>query len=512
MPNIFLTIPESHANITRPVTTKIAKDLLAIMGIPTDTSILYPSHHGTTYQTGSTLTPGTEPNEFAHDRRFQLEVTEEYVEDNTLTTAIHRPENVVIFHDPHLDVIVRPIYTTVEVSVRVNFRSPDKTSADQWRADCRLRASDGRAELLHTVDYHYPIPSETLVILHEIHRLRENVSGYGEDLKAWFTQYMTQRRTVLTTQAGTEARLVIAERQVGVLGWFDFTTAPVVGQGDGSSAAFTTGFEYRFRYDKVTGCQMHYPLMIHNQVIGSRYRDREPIYRPENYHRIPSFSKYSMDTIANDRKAREGVLMEGFGYPYFDDWLPLRQPAKLRSVLRFMLSVGDDPHEVINLAALGPFSFDPVILRYLTKNAEYLHIPGESMILLTLFDGDLPKQPTALTCDAALNVRTTQPLNPRNRYHLQVGLLTDLTQLSPDAVDRLVDDVEAFEKIIEAIRPGTGPIHTIGKDHIPGREYDRIRDELNQASRGAGNRPDMRMLTVGLFSIITHRGKQDANR
>lgn len=531
MPSVFLPISETDRPVSRTATLSVIQSLVHRTGLPENISILFPGQHGIAQLPGSAVTEQQSRATFGHSDRFQVEVTEEFVEDTTLTTAVRRTENVLVFSDPALEVSIKPVYATVEVSLSVTYRAVDRVSAERWRDQLRIGVSQGRAEQLHTLEYHYGLPHPFLYLLTEIHRRREAVAGYGETLKQWIRSHLSERATTLVTQAGTQPELVIAEQQVGVVGWFDFTVAPGKGQMDGDGAAVTTSVEYRYRYDKVVGCVMDYPLMVHNQLLPTKLRPKFDAPRLEDHPRNPSYSQYVFARHHDAVTPRAQSMLEGFAIPAFDEWYPEYQPAKVVSLLRAMLSVGDDPREVANLNHLGPYRIHPTIVAFLRREAPYLTQPYESPFLVTLFGWRRFREPEWLSINSDLQVRSTQDLTLREPQHLQLALIRDLANLSPGAKDRLKDWPDVVELIKDTLRPGNGlEVPTIGGrrprpgdpdypggqtepggpgkgPYVPKRELDKIIDQLDERNRGQSIYDQRRMWTVGAYAIIAKQEK-----
>lgn len=469
MPTLYLTVPETHTPISRAVTYSIIEELVSRTQLDKNTPVLFPGQHSIASESGSRLGDTNADSGFGHNAKLQIEVSEEYLEDAVPTTAIHRPDYPVLFNDGHLGINIRPIYVSTEVSISITHRTTDKVSAERWRDQMRLKLSQGREAQLHSINYHFAIPHPILHLLYQFHKLRENVAGYGDTLKQWMQPRMTQRATTLVTQAGTQPELVIAEQQVGVQGWFDFNNAPQAAQIDGEGAAQVISVEYRFRYDKVVGCVLEYPLMIHNQLIPSKYRPVTKVERVEDHHRTPSLSGHNFARL-DENQMQAGTMLEGVAIPHFDEWYPKHRPANIASLLRLMLSVDDNGHDIVNLGNLGRYAIDGKILAFLREEVSFLTTPYESPFLLTLYKRDAYLDTDAIVVDAELNVTAVTSMDPRERYHLQLGLVKDLNNLSPPAKDRLTRNPEIVETIINVLYPGlidtTKPVKDT--DHPPG--------------------------------------------
>lgn len=512
MPNISAEIPDTYSAITRPITVDVVRQLIKLMGLPEDTGVQFFGAMDTQYQHGSTLTPVKEPNKFPFTGRINVEATENYIEDRTLTTAVKRRDARPFFLDTKLDVLCKPVYVGTEVTVSFRYRAPDRVTAERWRDEFRIRSGQGRTELLHEVNYHYGVPPAFMVILGEIFNMREAVAPYGDDQATWLKQCISNRATTLTTQAGTQPVLVIGEHQIGIVGWFDFLAQPEKGdKTDAGSAAWETGFDYKFVYDKVVACVMTYPLVIHNQLLDEKFRPEEPIYELAQRRRHPSLTRVLLDAFT-PLYPRPTGLLSGVRVPVFDDWLPAWTAPESSSVITTLVGVNvDDPYEVISLLELGDFEFDADILNFLKGEHRWLNSLYQSVFHLSLYKWKEPISDGSLHIDAELNVRTVSPMDPRDHHHLRIGLVTDLTRLTPPTLERLRGSGVAGVKILKALEPRLKDPVLVGGKLIPRDYLHEAIDHINNAFKKNPGTIEKQIKTVGQYTIIAKREPLNAS-
>lgn len=501
MPNIVSEIPETYNSVTRPVCVQMIKDLVAYMGLPKDTGIDYYGVTEAQYQSASPMDPTAE-NKYGFTGRVYVEVEEEYIEERTLTTAVRKPNEQFIFSDPVLGIHIKPVYVRTEVAISFRYRAPDRTSALRWRDRMRLKVSEGQQELLHEFDYHYPLPKAELLILRELWRMREAEHGYGEDLKSYLRAHFSPRVVSVTNQVGRGALLSMAERQVGVIGWFDFMAQPDKGGAASEGAPWEIGFEYRFQYDKPVACAMRYPIVVHNQVVDQKYRQEKLTYELANIARRPNDERRHLDKFT---RLYTDVLypFKGVRIPEYDDWVATTQFKNMYPVLTLLMGVNpEDPRELFSLKELGTHEFTPQILTFLADECRYLNLPAQTVFNLHLFHGDTRMEETALTVDADLNVRTTVDLDPRKMYHV-VMTICDLKILSPQTLERLRQHGQVALDLVKVLYPQKSidpkDIKLLGDKLLPRKTLQQL---LDRTSRQA------MMRTVGSYSIIV-RPKED---
>jgi len=473
----------------------MVKDLVAYMGLPEQTAIDYYGVTESQYQASSTIDT-TPNNKYGFVGRVFVEVEEDYIEERTLTTAVRKPNEQFIFHDPAIGVVIKPVYVRTEVAITFRYRAPDRTSALRWRDRMRLKVAEGQQELLHEFDYHYPLPQAELIILREIWRLREEDFGYGDSLKDYLRKHFSPRVVSVTNQVGGGALLSMAERQVGVVGWFDFMAQPDKGQAASDGAPWEIGFEYRFQYDKPVACAMRYPIVIHNQIISSKFRQEKLTYELSSISRRPNSERRSLDKFTR-LYTDANYPFKGIRIPEYDDWNGTMQFKHMHEILTVLMGVNiEDPRELFSLKELGTHEFSAPILKYLVSEHRYLAIPLQSVFTIHLFQGDSRMDETVLEIDADLNVRTTVDLDPRRMYHVVITI-ADLKSLSAQALERLRHFGEAALDIIRVLYPNNTlkPEDTklLGGSLLPRKTVEKV---LNLTSRQSV------MKTVGSYSII----------
>lgn len=507
MPSVMLPIPETHESVSRPTYINVARELIKHTGMPDDTSVLITGTDRQAPMKGSKL--GSEDrgvNTFRQTNRMRITVSEQYLEQHALASAVKRQENVMIFSDQDLGVYMKPAYTQVEVIMSVEFRADDRQSAERWRDDIRSRASMMRDMFLHELKYHYPLPKEFLVILNHIHELKEKKAGYGEELRDWFRRCITPRASAKTTMAGTEPTLAINEKQVGVIGQFDFEYVPEKAERNDDTPAWVVNFDYKFTYDKPTSCIFEYPLLVHNQLISGRFRSKDSPYDFERLNNHWSLSRYVYDGVRGAFENKSPVA--GYPIPHWDDWLPRFVPPFTTTMLNIMIMVEEsDPTNIMSFSEIPEqYVIDEEFLEFIKEEAMWATIPGESVLLVTLFRDDIPLESDYVTMDENLTVRSTVALELRRRYHLRLAIVNDLFTLSRRATERLRRHGSLLKRILKAIHPeieqrGYLP-KTIGNDYVPLKEFRKAAQSVKDTTRPHQSNIEITRLNVGEFIIL----------
>ena len=158
MPNLFLPIQDTNLSVSRPVVHGVIKDIFEFTNIPENTMISFPGDLDTMQQPGSDIgkiNQQTGINTTPFSDRIFIEVEEDYEMDRILSTANYRAENTFIFRDDRVEVGIRPIYSSSDVTINFKFRSADKAAAMAWRNYIKTRVSMNWDQRIHKINYHY---------------------------------------------------------------------------------------------------------------------------------------------------------------------------------------------------------------------------------------------------------------------------------------------------------------------------------------------------------------------
>lgn len=512
MPKIAVELHETYESITRPVVYDIVRQVCERTGLPKEIRINYPGDIERAMQNGSSMTTShPEVTKYPFTSQLTVDVAEEYQEDRMLSTAVDRPEIPFIFRDDRLETGIKPIYASCDTTITFKYRARSKQEAQRWRDDIKNRTSMNREQFLHEVSYHFLIPEELLVILREIHRLRENVAGYGEDFDTYFKNNRTTRARWLTNQAGQNGRWGIAETQIRVLGWFDFEGVPEQGSKEDDASTWTIGFSYKFKYDRATACRMNYPLVIHNQMI--KYRpgpDEQPPYTVEHQMRKYALSAKMFAYFETGRTMTYLNRRQGYQVPSFDEFLPANViPDTLRLATVLVQIDPVQPRALFNLTDNigGDIMIDPDIRCCLEKEWPYMASIYQSIFHVSLYRSAYLQTPDKITVNSNLDLLTTFDMDLRQTYHVRISLVKNLRLLPRAALDRLRSCAPCLIKLLDAIDPTLKNRDLlpciIGDSYVSWGCLDKAIDAIN----GAPHRQPIAPVgyTVGTIFIETER-------
>lgn len=456
MPNISLPLDDLHDSVERPVIFSVVRELLEITEISDKTSISFYDDEEKAAQVGSLINADPDRrNKWPFDERVRIEVEEDFDPASAYSIHTKQPEHIPVFKDEEIGAIIRPIYSPTKVVINFTYRARDKNQAMRWRNNIRGKAAMFRDVNLHEISYHTHLQEEFIVIVKELHRLRENVAGYGETFDTYFAQHLSDKASIKTNLGGKAVLWGVDERQIRVQGLFDFEGAPEKADKDGSNDAWAITFAYKFEYQKPILMNMVYPIVVHNQVLSSKYRPTEKAYRLEDQNRSFSLSNRAYNAFETDTKVLAYKGNDGISIPGFDEFAPKSILPTTVNVMTCLVvvdtAVGGNPRKLMNLSELGEVNLSPTVLSFM-KQFEYPFLGKDyhSIFSLSLYKHGTLYDSDSLYVDQNLDIYSNFDLNLRNTYRIRLGLVTNFTYLRKEALDR----IRAFS----LLTPGLGDI------------------------------------------------------
>lgn len=503
MPIITVDVESTQQTVTRHVAMGVVYDVAASLGIPYNIRVVYP---GSEDPEDLPITVADDGRNKQYDPAMKVlvEVQERFVDRDLATMVLQPNSNKPIFYDPDLGVSITPIYAQTEMTINFRFRFVDRNLAEKTMNDMRRHATLFRDGLMHELRYKYLIPKVELVILKNIHELRESQAGYGEDLSQWFQDHFSDQVTVLSNLSGKSLSMAKEEVQTGVMGQYDFEIVPENPELGQSKATSIMTFAYVFRYDKPISATMKYPILIHNQPLPGDLYDRRVPFVLEERLNLPSRVRALTDTYTNNRYVT-GFQM-GAPIPIFNDWQPPTVVNGVEGLLRIMLAVdANDPYSLLNLNELGEVALVDPLIDYIHKEKERVFLHTNSAIHIALYENDRMLGANHLTIDDDLNIRTTFEMKLRNHYNLLIAIQTDLRLLKPSAVERLRKDGDLMSRLLRGIHPTLKESElpkTMSGGYVSKAEWDRVLDIMTRKRQPIYGEDRYGHFRVGSFVVV----------
>ena len=462
MPKVLYPIPGIKDSVQRPVVFDIIRQMMTWTGISINTNIRFAGGSEKMHQPGSTISTDDEFNSFNTDPQWTVTVEEDTQQDRILSTAVSYDDNPHIFWDGAIGVYIRPVYTPVDTVISFSNRFSGKESAMQWRDLIRNKISMLRDQYVHSVTYSYLLPEECEAILKEIHRMREAVAPYGEDYATYFLGHSTKKFSVLTDLVGHNGTYGVSETQARVLGYFEIEAEPEKGSKDPESSAWDINITYKFKYDRPSTCYMEYPLVVHNQLMGVKFRPTAPSSRVDDIELNYSISSRALAAFETTR-VPSFLGLPGIALPVFDEFLPAQVLPDTLRLITLMSTIDEaQPRNLLSLVDFDDYTFTDEILAFMITEAPYLNKPDASIFNVSVYRGENIMKFDRFEIQSDLMVHLLEDPSLREQYHVRVAIHRNPKMMNPAAKERLRKNYTVAKAVLWSLRP------ELEKQHIPG--------------------------------------------
>ncbi len=438
MPTIDVKVQETYSSMTRPIGLGIVKSIVAMTGLPID-RVSFSGLLGKEKDIASLIGTGLGDHSLfrtGSDTKIEVSLSEKFDENYLINTPVHQSDALAIFQDKAISTLLRPIYSRMIATIEVKIRTADYALAQGWINDQKIKYTQGRNEHSHDIEYHYPVPTECLVILKHLHSLRESQAGYNQSWDEWLSKNLSKKATVLTTMAGKSNLLAIKETAVNILGWWEFTDPPE-NQKSEVGATREISFTYKYQYDQPTHVSMIYPISVHNQMLDMKYVGPEEFTRYGWLEGDKSLT-HRVDDVFRKQYMHLDFKLGGVRIPHFDEWYPTKVPlATTTLALALCQILPTDLRTILDLNDLKSFGARDEILSFISKHHDQVFIDNANPFILTLYKNGVPVSYEHLEMGTDLVVKSKYDLDLRSVYHLRLGLLNDLTLLSSTGLDAM---------------------------------------------------------------------------
>lgn len=490
MPKIKRPIPESDQTVVRPIAIGVIQDILIDrLALPKDMTINYPGYSETVAQPHGFISNKYEPNRFTSTDKIFLDVSERVIEHLAGGNVVDHPEHIPIFLNRDLEVEMRPVYVSTEMTFNVRYRAKSKTEARRWFDYMKAKIPVKEDMWLHDIKYSFGFPEAFEVILKEIHRLTELQDGYGDTYEQFFEKWAHPRFGDLTDQTGKNTYRVFSDTQERCMGYFDIGVEPDFGDRKDDTDAWEVSFQYVLRYEKPVDVFFTYPIVIHNTVLSDRFRDRVGFERLQDRQEARTWSMAHLKSFeAMENVKRPYNDHPGRYFPLFDEFRPRNVPQNTMRVFTALILLpneGDITQEpLMNIRDLEApqfgFKLSDCILAFMKSEREYITTQRGSAMNLALYQGRNVLDGSFIRMDEDMNVYATTQLSRRRYYHLRLSIVTDFTYLTESAKTRLKAMPCAFENILEYILPeGSNiPPTKLVWNRVDDRWFDNLAEKL----------------------------------
>jgi len=439
MPHALLPLPDVYESVVRRVAVAVTARLARIMHLPEQTLVYLPGNTDSVPMNEGEFGNCCLPNiRYPADSRLVVRYQEEANDNVTLVTPVNTKEHLPIFEDSIHDVVIRPVWRYVNFTVTLEYTSPNIVVAQRWLDEQRARISMGRAEQYTEVEYHYALPRTLMALFKILHDTMESSEfPTGIPFEQWLASHIKVPTTNIATLIGTNEQLAVVEKQMEVIGWFDFTDTPPTPERDANGVGtYTASINYTFRYSRPTHVACKFPFLMNQNPIPKNLREREGSGTYQQQLRRVSKTKGAFDSLLKSMQAKRLPYIH---YPESDDWMPPSMPKRRLTFFTGLVVISkEDLRSIVDLSNMGTLQFTPFFLEYFFHQGNAIFEKGLSFIELSLYENNtrLEGHPLEMVEGTTL-VRSKVDLDPNKYYHVQMSLVRNWYELKPSVYECL---------------------------------------------------------------------------
>ena len=462
MPAVFVTLEEINRSVTSKFYYKIVSDILKQLHMSvSDAIVLYKGQEiaatDTVFNNANISTKDNLPT-LASSRKIIVNIEENYDEDSFSSLTTNRMSSYPIFRDDKVDVYIAPVYIKVNVNIEFTYNTNSSAEATRIRDDIRIRLSNSRDILIHDFEYDVVIPEVVEDFIADVHSLVNRVQP--QSLQNYFLEHSTNRVRIITDMANsTNAKIAIFERQVRIVGMFDFSSNIPRVDTDKDTNSHRLQFSYKIAYDCPRALNIQYPVMLCNRAMPTKYldaiikeRQNPTVERARNLNYI-GFGSYNLSHFEAHRQLEKKVdTTLPINIPIFDNEKIRDTHSGYFPIVSFLPQVDESDHKTLfNIKNLEPFELNSEFIHFITTTESlYATKPYKSVFYFGLHQKDKYFDKEILEILPDGTIKSTVALEIFKPPRVILSVLVDLSYITPEILQRLFGDVNLLKLYLTA--------------------------------------------------------------
>lgn len=539
MPIVDWTLNEVQKNITRPVVNAVARNYYELLGLDAaNMSVRYEGDGGAIITPGSSIDDKTQVR-LPTDKRLEIDYEEEYDEAFIRSTPVHRAESPYIFFDPTTKVVVRPVRQMIRSTITIRVFGADKQQVGILLRKYKTLISRDVDQLGHKLSYSYDVPPPILNLLIDVYKLRENLSGYMENLDTWFNKCFVPNRVTAYSLDAKNPVCKIAESSINAVSYFINGDEIPKKEKENEAGGWYAELQIGFYWERPESMVVEYPIRVHNQFLppqyllideykanlGDQYKD--PLY----YHyplngtneygrgglRQSLLSRFGYDF----RGSRSNYAFKGVQDPIYFDWIEPILDGPYRGYQTFVREIvikdQNDPTYITDLGEFHHYELGEHAKEYLKGTLDTLNDARQNVFSLALYlDGELINQ-SRLQIRSNGELHLDRPIDDRENFTLLYLICNDPSLLSDGAKEELACYPLFYFDYLYLISPDIGCksakkleealalMDETSETCLPNWVTDEIWEEVQKETNTVGFSKNKIMKTVGIFDIVSYK-------
>jgi len=338
---------------------------------------------------------------------IEISSTEETDEESSFLTPIEN-KNSPIFKDNNL--VIKPVYLNTKTKINIEIKSKSKSYIASIKDKIKLSILNGSDIKQHRIDYRYNLPEIPSILIGIYYKYKEKY-GLEKSYTKYIFSHSSDKVSLISTQGGVSHMLSlgVTESQSEVIGRL---IADINNEISYDEDRYVLSFEYEINYMKPTYIDSKYDIAFANQQLPLELI-------ATNQTDIGEIENYDSDMLSFLRRDQWFILKllqiykhDYIRLPAIDHHISItrtRDETILFSVLTEITP--EDRRSLFNLKELGDISIAPNTIKYLIDNHKYLHLNGQAIFNVYIYDSYNERKDLKILVDENLNVYTDVDLD-----------------------------------------------------------------------------------------------------
>lgn len=423
MPHALMVLPDTYDSVIRRVAVDLTEQLTHIINIPGDTHVFLPG-----YTEKVVLDQGNFgaccATKIVYDPEAKVTIRyQDIADDNfSLPTAVDTFRNMPVWEDPTRDIQVCPVRRMIDFKVDIEYQAAGIVTAKRWLDEQRNRISRGGAELTFKLDYYYMLPLPLQGLLRGMYDTIQCSDWPIDDtFDEYMQKYFCQSNTHVATLTLEHQQPAIRERQLDVVGWFDFTGTPDTPSANGDKAgAYTVSMSFTLRFEQPTHVYTRYPLVCHQNPIPNCFW---PKVQPKRYQQVERRQGYLRGPLDKMFVAPRPKHVPYIQWPKVNDWSTDSKPYDSFTFYTGLVSIEkNDLRSLMDLKNIGDWKFTGHFMEYFSDMGTAALIRPGGLFNLRLYKNNEWMDLQLEVEPGTTMVKAPFDLDPTKYYHIEISI------------------------------------------------------------------------------------------
>lgn len=388
-----------------------------------------------------------------NDRQFITVEDELAGVSDELDSKHNRVQNQPFWIDPITGSMIFPMFVCHKYTIGVNRYFKDRVMANQYRDRIQNTLANGFSDAFSPI-VHYPLSYQIMECYETIYNRLVAAGQIDKEKISAFEWFKTNCKTpwdIITDIAGKNPCFVF-KRRIDTLSLLFGGVNITRSEQARYKGQYLVSFEYSFYYPVHTFFELHYPIIVYQQLTDDQYIPGVPKLLLDDYP-IAQFYEGAVSLAHKEIMRNKAPFM--FVFPKEDNFRP-SYIYNLELVLQRLACM----ENVENQLVLNLFKFTELdsfwnekVEKWLRKYHKHVTIRHKSPFNLKVFSDDVVVQEDHLTFDEEGNIYLSHKPTMSAAYRVCLYLDMEIWNFDDDAWDAIIHDCEYGKWVFDNLFP-----------------------------------------------------------